>query len=141
MQDIEVEIDDDDCEPDRKLKAKKNLPEVITYKKSHVYLDKNAGLATSMFTTAREKRFGTLFEFFYACENPNYNPGTLWKPDWEQLPLKLLRTEEATYVNSYGLDLFDNMRENEWKSMSKGVLDNHPDIQKHNRASFIDWII
>ena len=72
--------------------------------------------ATSTFDKPREKLYNTLFKFIFASENPNYIMGTVWEPDMSKLPLKLLRTEEASYLNSYGLDLFENLRETEWRS-------------------------
>ena len=131
MQDIDVEIDQDEeteQEPERKLHARKNLPEVITYKKPDNYMSNATVTAPSTFVKPREKLYNTLFEFIFASENPNYIMGTVWGPDMSKLPLKLLRTEEASYLNSYGLDLFDNLRETEWKSMCQGILNNHPDV-------------
>ena len=131
MQDIDVEIDQDEEtmeEPERKLQARKNLPEVITYKKPDNYMTNGTIPVSSTFVKPREKRYNTLFEFIFASENPSYIMGTVWGPDMNKLPLKLLRTEEASYLNSYGLDLFDNLRESEWKSMCEGILDNHPEV-------------
>jgi hypothetical protein len=49
--------------------------------------------------------------------------------------------EEADYINSYAIDLFQNLRANEHKTMCKSPLEYHQGISKSFRGHLIDWMI
>ena len=55
--------------------------------------------------------------------------------------MRLLRTEEKNFLQTYWLQYFENLRKNESRSMIKGVLDNHPGVSKFLRAHLVDWLM
>ncbi|CDW86962.1 n-terminal domain containing protein [Stylonychia lemnae] len=52
----------------------------------------------------------------------------------------LIRTEEKNYLNEYWFDYFNDLRQQEIRSMVEDPLKNHPENTKYLRAHFVNWI-
>ena len=115
MTDVDLQIDEEDSSdesPENKpIKAPKQLPDVITYKKPQAYIEKNPIISGL-------RKPNNFYEQILVWTNPAFDLALLKPLDLEQHKIRLLRTEEVHYLNSYGLQLFSNLRLTEWKSMS-----------------------
>lgn len=53
---------------------------------------------------------------------------------------KLLRPEEAVYLECYGREQFDDMIAGEHKQQFSALMTNQPNITRQLRAAVIDWL-
>ena len=72
---------------------------------------------------------------------PNFRPRRSFDSQNSGTVYYLLTDEETSFMSTYGLDKFNEMKESEGLSQVENLLAKHQGISKEMRARYVNWLL